>query len=487
MPYQHVFEGKRLHPATIIVQVGRFLKSIALLLVIAIVARVYGRSADMVEIVATFLGGLSIAGAVLKYVSYRYSIRDGALHITSGIIQRQHRTIPLERIQNINVKQELLHRLLGVADVHVETASGGDAEASLSVVSLAEAAALRVALSQQRVAMAETAEAPPEVVYRATIGQLVLAGATQNRLGTLLAGLVGLAFYINSFVSDESWRFGNWIERVSRSVEAPTWLGIVMIALGLLAVGWITSIVLTLYGRFGFELTRAHGQLQRSYGLLTRHQSIFPVERVQVLRVISPFFQRWIGLCRIAAETAGSFREGERQDQGSNELCPIIQHRMADAMCRLVIDEFSLDAVAFTSIHPLGRRRAFVRAFVMLAILVGGLSWFTSPLALWALIGVPLIAGAYAWLYFRSIGYALAGKYLVIRQGIWTRTVEVVPVVKVQASFVRESPLQRRLGLASFEVLTAGSAFGRTVSVHDLGLSTATSLQDRVIAEAEAH
>ncbi len=62
----------------------------------------------------------------------------------------------------------------------------------------------------------------------------------------------------------------------------------------------------------------------------------------------------------------------------------------------------------------------------------------------------------------------------------------MVPLAKIQASFVRQSPLQRWLGLASFEVLTAGSAFGRSVSVQDLGLDVARDLQESASARSEA-
>lgn len=485
--YQPVFDEKRLHPATIVVQVAKFLKSFSLLLVIAIGARLTGRSADTIEIIATLGGAFSIAAAVLRYISFRYSIRDGALHISTGIIQRQNRTIPIERIQNINIKQQLLHRMLGVVDVRIETASGGEAEAELSVVNMADAEAIRAALAVPRETASQEGPVASDVVYRASLKHLILAGATQNRLGTLIAAVVGFLFWMNSFQFDNSKQFGRWIRTVTDHPKLPGWTAIVGIAIGLLAIGWIASIVLTVFGRYGFELTRSQGQLHRSFGLLTRHQSVFPVQRVQVLRIIAPLFQRWLGLCRIAAETAGSFRENERSDQGSNELCPILERKRADAMCRLVIDDFALDETTLESIHPLGRSRALIRVAVVLTIVIGVASWFWKLQLLWALLAVLPIAWAYAWLYFRSVGFAISGRYLVVRQGIWTRVLQVVPLEKLQASFVRQSPLQRRLGLASFEVLTAGSAFGRSVSVTDIALSRAIELQDHSPAEAQSN
>lgn len=492
--YHPMHEEKRLHPATIVVQVAKFLRSFGVLVAIAIAARLAGRSADTLEIIATLGGAFSIAAAVLRYISFRYGVRDGALHITSGIIQRQNRTIPIERIQNINIRQPLLHRMLGVVDLRIETASGGEAEAELSVVSMADAEAVRAALAAPREAVSQAAPVASDVVYRASLKHLILAGATQNRLGTLVAAVIGFLFWMNSFQFDNSKQFGRWVRQVTDHPHLPGWAAILGIAIGLLAIGWLASIVLTVVGRYGFELTRSSGQLHRTFGLLTRHQSVFPVQRVQVLRIAAPLFQRWFGLCRISAETAGSFRENERNDQGSNELCPILERRNADAMCRLVIDDFALDGVELESIHPLGRRRALIRMALFLVIAIGLASWLWKWKALWALLAVLPAAWAYAWLYFRSVGFAIAGRYFVVKHGIWTRVLEVVPLEKVQASFVRQSPLQRRLGLASFEVLTAGSAFGRSVAVTDVAYERAVELQDyphavehRIIAEISVH
>jgi putative membrane protein len=433
------------------------------------------------------LGGLSIVGSVLQYVSVRYSIRDGSLLLSSGIIQRQRRTIPLERIQNINIKQELVHRLLGVADVRVETASGGDAEAVLSVVTMADAQAIRAALSERTNVGAPSPAGPSaDVVYRASLWHLVLAGATQNRLGTLLAGVIGILFYINSIAGDEPYAIRQIVKRISNTHAAPGWMSVVLIGLALVAIGWVASMVLMVFNRYGFMLTRSQGQLHRTFGLLTRHESVFPVERVQVLRIIAPLLQRWAGLCRITAETAGSFKETEKQDSGTNELCPILERARAGEMSRLVLASLALDQTRFESIHPMARRRKFVRVLAALVLVIVPSAWFGSHYLWYGLAAAPFVAWLYAVLYYRSVGFAVDELYLVIRWGIWTRVIEVVPLTKVQASFVRQSPLQRWLGLATFEVLTAGSMFGNTVSVPDLALGRAISLQETAGERAES-
>ncbi len=489
IPYMAVMDQKRLHPATIIVQVVKFARGMVVFLGFLLFMRFSGKRADSFELVAALMGAFGILGGVIKYVSFRYSVRDGALFIRSGILQKQDRTIPLERIQNINLKQDLVHRLLGVADVRIETASGGDAEAVLSVLSMADAIAIREALTA-RVHGAETSVGAPvvevETIYHASLRHLLLAGATQNRLGTILAAVAGFVFYLNSMTGREPGAITRIVTRMSKHTAMPGWTSILLVGVGLVAIGWIASMLMTVVSRFGFRLTRSQSQLHRTFGLLTKHESIFPVQRVQVLKITSPLLQRCFGLCRISAETAGSFREEKKEESGTNELCPIIERRRAGEMSRLVLADFYLDDVKLVSIHRLGQRRAFVRALVVLTLMTVGAAWFGSSTFWFAMIGVPVVSWVYAAVYFRSIKYCLDGEYFTLQRGMWTRTLEVVPLTKIQASFVTQSPLQRRLGLASFEVLTAGTSFAKTVAVRDVGLQIAIDLQEKAVLASES-
>ena len=61
----------------------------------------------------------------------------GELVITSGLIFRNERHVPYGRIQNIDAVQNLLHRLLRVVEVRVETGGGDEPEARMRVLPLA--------------------------------------------------------------------------------------------------------------------------------------------------------------------------------------------------------------------------------------------------------------------------------------------------------------------------------------------------------------
>lgn len=61
----------------------------------------------------------------LDYELRWYMLSDRAIRIREGITTVREKTIALANIQNISVKQGPLQRLLGIADVEVNTAGGG--------------------------------------------------------------------------------------------------------------------------------------------------------------------------------------------------------------------------------------------------------------------------------------------------------------------------------------------------------------------------
>src|ERR687889_1724723 len=94
------------------------------------------------------LGALILlAWSTLEWLRRTYALEGGALRLEEGVLSRQLRAVPFDRIQQVDLIRKPLHRLLGVATLRVETAGGGSAaEVDLHVVTLPEAQALRSAL-----------------------------------------------------------------------------------------------------------------------------------------------------------------------------------------------------------------------------------------------------------------------------------------------------------------------------------------------------
>lgn len=472
----------RLHPLTMVVSLIRAVQGLLPIIVVAVFLRASGRSSDFVELVVGGLGTLRVVGAIILVRTYRFWIDGGSLHIRSGLIFHNRRVIPLDRVQNINLKRDWIHQLLKLAEVQVETAGGAGAEATLSSLSVEQAELFRRQLLGLRQEGTDQAAGlsvvPAEVVYRAGLGRLLLAGATRNQAGAVLAAILGFGVWLGDLAG---WNINpRLIRRMTSALPelAAKWVAIGVGLFALVVVGWLASMARSVITYYGFTLSRQEGRLRRSYGLFTKRDSVFPTHRLQLLRIEAPLIQRKVGLCRVTAETAGSF--AEKEGAATSELCPIIESRHVGDLCRLVIDGLDLAAVPWRKVSRLTIRRAAIRYLFALAVITG-LATLNTRHGLWLAAAAPLMIWA-AILRYRALRWAATPHLLVLRSGPWTRHVEVIPRGKIQHTTLTQTPFQRRLGLATLGVRTAGGGVGGSgIRIPDLPDETAVALQDELM------
>lgn len=84
-------------------------------------------SLPLLPIAIVILLILDYIWAKLAYQFYRYQLTDDAVKIEKGVIWKKYISIPYERIQNVDIRRGILARLLGLSDLHIQTAgySGG--------------------------------------------------------------------------------------------------------------------------------------------------------------------------------------------------------------------------------------------------------------------------------------------------------------------------------------------------------------------------
>lgn len=100
---------------------------------------------------AIALGGawLALQGLIalwlpaLAWSRWAWLIREHDLMIASGVIFRSMMSIPLSRVQHVDVRQGPLERVFGLARVNIYTASGSGADGVIPGIELADAEALR--------------------------------------------------------------------------------------------------------------------------------------------------------------------------------------------------------------------------------------------------------------------------------------------------------------------------------------------------------
>ena len=125
--------------------------------------------------------------------TFRYGFGARGLVIREGLIFRNVRQIEYQRIENIDTERGLLHRLLNVAQVRVQTSTGGKPEALISVLDLGAVQEMRQRVFADTRPTAEAAKAPeePRLLHLPPM-ELVRYGLIDNRGMILVAAGAGL-------------------------------------------------------------------------------------------------------------------------------------------------------------------------------------------------------------------------------------------------------------------------------------------------------
>jgi uncharacterized membrane protein YdbT with pleckstrin-like domain len=73
----------------------------------------------------------------IRRLAVTYTITERRVHIRRGILSRREQSTHIERVQNVNVSQSALERVLGVGSVDFDTAGTGELEDDFRFIGVA--------------------------------------------------------------------------------------------------------------------------------------------------------------------------------------------------------------------------------------------------------------------------------------------------------------------------------------------------------------
>ncbi|KRK64825.1 membrane protein [Companilactobacillus tucceti DSM 20183] len=131
-----ISKPRRLHPAAILFYLYKEIKSLALPIVIALVAIFRGSLLKMVLGIGVTLI-LIVGYCLLKYFTFSYQLLDHEILVKSGVFVKKVNHVPYDRIQNITSNQWFFLKPFGLEELEIETAGHSEGpEVSLSAVSV---------------------------------------------------------------------------------------------------------------------------------------------------------------------------------------------------------------------------------------------------------------------------------------------------------------------------------------------------------------
>jgi putative membrane protein len=473
---------RRLHPATLFM---RFLRK-APQFVLGLPALVgISSKAGIGFILLLAVGGaaLSFGFALLSWLRFRYGIGARDIVIESGILHRQRRIIPFDRVQDIDIEQGLLARAFGTAKVRIETGGAAKNEGDLDAVGLKEAYRIRDIIRHAAHGTHDPETAAPQasepLLFEMPLRRLLLAGLFNFSL-IYLAAIGGAFQYLQPLFERNVIDVKAWIAPARETAPAVKLAASLVLVALVLLLGVLTGIVRTITRDYRFRLTRTPAGFRRQRGLLTLSEAVIPLRRVQLALLDTGWLRKRLGWFSLDFQTLGA----DVQKSGYQAAAPFasmeeIMPILAEAGIKKLPPHES-----YTRVSVLAIPRRCLAILLPLGIVAGTVSLF-RPGALLLFVPLFLIALLVA-LQWRRHRYALSDRALYIGEGVFRQTLWILPYEKAQTLSVTRSPLQRQFGLASLTVDTAGASLMRYPAIRDLEAPVADALAVRLLERYRA-
>ena len=446
---------------------------------------------------------LALIGYETAYVRrFTYDLGGDTLDIESGVVSRRSREIPLRRIQNVDISRNVVQRLLGIAVVSFETAGGGDTEARLRFVSFEEAKRLQSALGRLKRAAEEDdaagdedADGPdpatPGAGDRPTRRRPDVPPVTElfalDRTELALVGALSIDFRVPGVLFLIVSTVGSTV--VPTYLRATSGVALVLagaaVLVGVALLSWVVGAAAAVAQYYDFRLVRSGDELQYERGLLQRYDGSIPFDKIQTLTVADNPLKRYFDYATLYIETAGYAPGSGGSSRGSEAAVPLAER---DRVLDLIEELEPVGEVTFRRPPKRARRRYLVRYLLVVGVLTG-IAYSADllvplPVPPWSPAVLAPLAIWFAHATWRHRGVWLGDHHVVTRNGVLRRRTKIVPYYRIQTVIDSRTVFQRRLGLATVTVDTAGSLSlgGQDAAAVDVTGATADDLR----AELEA-
>lgn len=417
------------------------------------------------------IGVIGAANDVLRWVKTRYRVTDEYVERRTGLLVRKYRSIRRDRIRSVDAQAKLRHRLARLRKVTIgagQQSAAMESALSLDAVSRDTAEWLRTELLLRRRGPGHQ-PASAEDMPAADVGD-VYARIRWSWIGynlfnvwayVMAIGLLWGAFWLGQtfgldpggfVVGLADWDALGWGWTIAVAAVVVGVIGVIGLAVKFVSENW------------NFVLARVPADggtvLQTSHGLFRTREVNRDDNRLRGVLISEPLLWRWMRMADTSVITTGLSVWST-----ASTVVPRGPRSVARRVAAAVLARDSADSPFEVPLlrHPgSALRRRLLWASLFTAAIAGLLGWLGTlvaaiPGSAWwmtaAALG-PLLIGLAVGSY-RALGHAIAGSYVVVRSGVMAWATAALQRRAVSGVALRQSLLQRRLGLMSVSVSTA--------------------------------
>lgn len=404
---------------------------------------------------------LLVVHSVLYYLNFYFFIKDGEFILKKGYLRKKVLTIPLERIQSVNTKQNLIQQALEVVALEIDTAGAIGKELKIHALEASFAKALHTLLSDKT----EVSNAKQELetdavntdneklVLKIKALDLLKIGLSQNHLRT---GIIVLAFGSQIFNQLRD-VFKEQADEVSGAfVSYITSSGFVMIVFFLvffLVASIVISLVTTLVKYYDLKLVKKGNAYRIEAGIINKRNVVLPHHKIQQLNWETGPIKKYFGIYTLIFKQAVS-------GQNKNTKLVDVPGCLQEHLELLKNDLFGEDKIT-KSVKMYSNAYYFRKLWIFMGWLPLLLSapFLYAQWLFWLIASLWLLATAgYSYLILKKSYFSINNEQVRVSSGAITSKWKQMELFKIQSVEFKQTIFQKRRALASLKLMNASGS-----------------------------
>ena len=429
---------------------------------------------------------------ILYYKTSGYELTENEIKCNRGVLFRRRSVLEYKKVHAINKKQNIFHRIFGIAILTVDSGSTNTShQAEITIIEKDQVAdALLNELNSLKAGGTRSAEntqpkdelllSDEDSLYSFTSGKKMLytlINITSTALFTVLfAVLTTIVLGICKLMIQQSF-LGTW---------GQYFLYAFLITVGAMLLFSIFSLIGCLIhsfvGYYKFKITKRGNDIQISYGLLEKHTNTFSYDRIKAVKITQGLVQRILGFASIRLEVIGYTVNSGDDDKnaGLGVLVPFCKYDeigeiLGKVLPDYVPDEKQANAVSFFPfvswfLFVLGVVTGFVLVQLAATMMLFNVSTsiiFAVALAVIVAASVIFVVKALsAALSYQTNGLAVNDGKITAYYGGFIKNVTVFMSKNLIAAENVTTPLRQKAGIISLVMHLKTNALSNEVKVH---------------------
>lgn len=426
---------------------------------------------------------------ILYYKTSGYELTETEIKCTRGVLFRKRSILDYKKVHAINKKQNLIHRIFGIAVLTVD--SGSTNTSQQAEITIVEKSKTVDSLVNELNVLKENGiknnvNTSEEELLLSNNDSLYRFTSKKKMLYTLI-NIVSTAFFIALFgilaiivigvckLMLENNSIGSWGEYFLLAILI-TIGGMLLFS----AFSFIISIIHSFIGYYKFNITKCGNNIQISFGLLEKHTNTFSYDRIKAVKISQGLVQRMLGFASIKLEVIGYTNNTQNDTVELGVLVPFCKYSEIDEILGKVLPDYIPDKKQTNAVSLFPFVSWFLLIFGIIIsmtllltvaiMLILNVPTFAVSIVAVSVLGVSalilLVKLISAILNYKTNGIAIADNKITAYYGGFTKNITVFKTENLIAVEDVTTPLRKKCGIASLVMHLKTNALSNELKVH---------------------